>query len=269
MLVSSDLWRGPAVRALIESLDLPDGSRGLDAGCGIGQHTQWLAEAVGTTGHATGLDLSHGFVARGNAMAERDGLSEHVSFQQGDLNHMPFDDDSFDWLWSADTVYFGPSAEGYAAEDPLPLMRELARVVRPGGRIHLVYCSAQNLLPGHPLLEAQLNAASSGAEPFVRRRRPELHSLRALDWIRDVGLTSPRAQTVACGVQAPLDGGLRDALAGLLSWRWGADPLAKLSPESRAEYQRLCSPESPDFILNLPDYYTFVTCSVFSGEVVR
>jgi len=267
MLVSSDLWRGPSVRSAIGALEFPAGSRGLDAGCGIGQHTLWLAKAVGPAGHVTGLDLSPGFLARGTALAEEAGVAEHVAFQGGDLNHLPFDDDSFDWLWSADTVYFGPSSEGYAAEDPLPLMHELARVVKPGGRVCLVYCSAQNLLPGFPALEARLHAASAGAEPFVQRNKPGLHCLRALDWLRDASLEQPTAHTVANGVQAPLDDELRAALSGLLSWRWGADPLSKLSQEDGAEYRRLCLPESTDFILNHPGYYTFFTCSVFSGSV--
>ena len=267
MLRLSDLWRGPSLRAAIESLKLPEGSRGLDAGCGIGRHTLWLAEAVGPTGHVTGLDLSADFVARGRTEAERAGLSERASFVQGDVNRLPFDDDRFDWLWSADTIYLGPGEEGYAAEEPLPLIRELARVVKPGGWIHLVYCAAQNLLPGYPLLEARLNAASAEAEPFVRRNRPERHCLRALEWLRGAGLETPTLDAVANAVQAPLDDDLRSALTGLLTWRWGADPESKLSPEQAAEYRRLCRPESDDFILDLPHYSTFFTCSIFRGTV--
>lgn len=269
LLRLADLWRGPSIRAAVESLNLPSGSRGLDAGCGIGQHTLWLAEAVAPAGHVVGLDLSPEFVKRGMALAQQAGLSEHASFRDGDLNHLPFDDDAFDWLWSADTVYFGPSDQGYAAEDPAPLMRELSRVVKPGGRINLVYCAAQNLLPGFPLLEARLNAVSAEGEPFVQGKNPKLHSLRALDWLREAGLKSLSANTVACGVQAPLGDELRGALAGLLKYRWGADPLSKLTPEDAADYQRLCQPDSPDFILDLPDYCTFFTCSVFSGRVVQ
>ncbi len=268
MLHASDLWRGPCIRSMIRSLDLPASSCGLDAGCGIGRHTLWMVEAVGPAGHVTGVDLSPGFVERASRMAEQAGLSDSASFQQGDLNHLPFDDDSFDWLWSADTIYFGPSAEGYAAEDPLPLIRELSRVVKPGGSVYLIYCTAQNLLPGYPLLEARLNAASAAAEPFVRQNRPKLHCLRALEWLRDAGLESLSACAVADGVHAPLDDELKNALTGLLQWRWGADPVSKLSSQDAAEYQRLCSPDSPDFILNLPDYFTFFTCSIFSARVV-
>ena len=61
---------------------------------------------------------------------------------------------------------------------------------------------------------------------------------------------------------------LRRALVALFEMRWpGVE--SELSPEDRAEYRRLCLPESPDFILNHPDYYAFYTCSMFYGEVAR
>ncbi len=48
----------PVMRRTIHALNLPPGSRGLDAGCGIGLQAIMLAEAVGGTGHVTGVDLS-------------------------------------------------------------------------------------------------------------------------------------------------------------------------------------------------------------------
>ena len=57
----SNLLREPVLRSAIRALQLPSGSRGLDAGCGIGVHTLWLAEAVAPDGHVIGLDLSPEF----------------------------------------------------------------------------------------------------------------------------------------------------------------------------------------------------------------
>jgi hypothetical protein len=55
-------------------------------------------------------------------------------------------------------------------------------------------------------------------------------------------------------------------LMALLEMRWpGAQP--ELTPEDWAQFQRLCQPESPDFILDLPDYYAFYTYSLFRGKV--
>jgi demethylmenaquinone methyltransferase/2-methoxy-6-polyprenyl-1,4-benzoquinol methylase len=47
---------------------------------------------------------------------------------------------------------------------------------------------------------------------------------------------------------------------------WG-EPQPEVSPEDWAEYGRLCTQGSPDFILNIPQYYAFFTYTVFRGTV--
>jgi ubiquinone/menaquinone biosynthesis C-methylase UbiE len=249
------------IPSAIQALQLPPGSRGLDAGCGIGLQALLLAEAVGPAGHVTGLDLSPQFLVHAREIAEKAGLSERISFQQGDVNRLPFDDDTFDWAWSANCV-------GYHPAEPLPLLRELARVVKPGGGVAIIAWSSQQLLPGYPALEAQLNATSSGIAPFVKGKRPESHFLRALGWFRDAGLKEPTAQTFVGDAHAPLSDDMRSALMALLEMRWPGVQ-SELSQDDWAEYQRLCQPESPDFILDLSDYYAFFTYSMFHGRVAK
>jgi SAM-dependent methyltransferase len=251
----------PVIPSAIQALQLPAGSRGLDAGCGIGLQALLLAEAVGPAGHVTGLDLSPQFLVHAREIAEKAGLSERISFQQGDVSRLPFDDDTFDWVWSANCV-------GYHPAEPLPRLRELARVVKPGGSVAILAWSSQQLLPGYPLLEARLNATSSGIAPFVKGKRPELHFLRALGWFREVGLEEATAQTFVGDAHAPLSDDMRSALMALLEMRWPGVQ-SEVSQEDWAEYQRLCQPESPDFILDLPDYYAFFTYSMFHGKVAR
>ena len=122
------------------------------------------------------------------------------------------------------------------------------------------------LLPGYPLLEARLNATSLAIAPFTKGKkgeRPELHFLRALGWFRDAGLKEPTAQTFVGDVHVPLSDDIRSALMSLFQWHWG-EPQSELTQEDWAKYQRLCQPESSDFILNLADYYAFlpIRCSV-------
>ena len=260
-LVESNPLREPTLRSAIQALQLPSGSRGLDAGCGIGSHTLLLAEAVGPGGHVTGLDLSPEFLVHAREIANKSSLSEQVSFLEGDVNKLPFDEDTFDWVWSVDCV-------GYAPLEPLPVVKELARVVKPGGSVAILAWSSQQLLPGYPLLEARLNATASGIAPFVKGKRPELHFLRALGWFRKAGLEEPTAQTFVGDVHAPLSDDIRRALVSLFEMLWGK-PQLEVSQEDWAEYQRLCLPESPDFILNLPGYYAFFTYSMFRGEVAK
>jgi ubiquinone/menaquinone biosynthesis C-methylase UbiE len=252
----------PAIRSAIRALQLPSGSRGLDAGCGIGTHTLWLAETTSPGGHVTGIDISSECLSHAEKTAHRSGLAGQVSFQHGDMNDLPFDDDAFDWAWNADTLW------PVAGKDPLPLVRELARVVKPGGIVAILFWSSQRLLPGYPLLEARLNATCAANFPYTDDTRPKLHILRALGWLQEVGLDDLQARTFVADIRSPLDDVARNALTGSFQMFWGkAQP--EVTPEDWAALQRLCQPESPDFILNLPDYYAFITYSLFYGTVVK
>jgi demethylmenaquinone methyltransferase/2-methoxy-6-polyprenyl-1,4-benzoquinol methylase len=251
--------RETMLRSAIRTLERPPGSRGLDAGCGIGLAAMLLAEAVGQLGHVTGLDLSPELLAYARDVVMKAGLSGRLSFREGDVKDLPFDDDIFDWAWSVDCV-------GYAPMEPVPLVKELARVVKPGGTVALLAWSYEKLLPGHPVLEARLSATSAGIAPFVTSKKPEKHFLRALGWFRDAGLEEGTARTFVGDAHAPLTDDLRAALAALFEMRWpGVE--SELSQEDRAEYRRLCLPESPDFIVYHPDYYAFFTYSMFQGKV--
>ena len=254
--------RDPAIREAIRMLDLPEGSDGLDAGCGIGSHTLLLAKAVGPGGHVTGLELFADFVTHAQAQAKQSGLEHRVSFRQGNVNALPFDDASFDWAWSVDCV--GHVSIG----QPLDGLRELARVVRPGGRVALLGYSSQMLLPGYPMLEARLNATASATTALAEGKKPEAHFTRALGWFQAAGFAEPTARTVVGTVHAPFDDGVRRALISLFGMLWG-EMQSGMDVTDREEYLRLSEPESPDFILDTPDYYAYFTYSVFEGWVAK
>lgn len=251
--------REPVLRSAIQALRLPYGSHGLDAGCGIGLQALLLAEAIGSDGHITGLDIAPEVLAYGEDIAKKTDFSDQITFREGDVKSLPFDDDSFDWVWSADCI-------GYPVGELLPVLKELMRVIKPGGSAIILAWSSQQLLPGYPLLEARLNATCSVYAPFVSGKSPELNFLRALRWFRKVGLVEVRAQTFVGDIQAPLISDEQIALISLFEMLWG-EPQPEVLPEDWTEYQRLCKPESADFILDIPDYYAFFTYSMFRGTV--
>jgi len=258
-LILTNPLQEPVMRSAIHALNLPLGSRGLDVGCGIGLQAIMLAEAVGPAGHVTGIDLSPEFLVCARSIAEKADMSEQVSFQEGDMNKLPFDDGTFDWVWSANCA-------GYAPGEPLPLLKELARVVKPGGSVIIIVWSSQQLLPGYPVLEAHLNATSSGIAPFVEGAAPEMHFPRMMGWFRRAGMEEVTVRTLVGDVCAPLSREMRSALADIIETRW-VDVEAELSEGDLAEYQRLCLAESRDFILDIQDYYAFYTYSMFRGRV--
>jgi ubiquinone/menaquinone biosynthesis C-methylase UbiE len=107
----------PIVRAALATV--PPGTA-LDAACGTGRHAAALAEA----GHRTiGVDQSAEMLA-----LARDKVPE-AEFRTGDLTALPLDDDSVDVAVCSLALTHLP--------DPAPAIAELARVVRPGGRVVL------------------------------------------------------------------------------------------------------------------------------------
>jgi len=258
LLVSNPL-RESILLEMVRALRLPKGSRGLDAGCGIGLQSLLLSEEVGPTGHVTGLDVSAGMVNYGWEMVKKANLSERISFQEGDVTNLPFNNSTFDWVWSVDCA-------GLVPPEPLSSLKELVRVVKPGGIIAIASWSSERLLPGYPRLEARLGATSAGIAPFIQGAKPEWHFSRALGWFNELGLREFKARVFADSVHAPLNDEIKNALMELFRERW-PNVATELAPDDLAEFQRLCLPDSQDFILNLPDYYAFFTNTMFWGKI--
>jgi ubiquinone/menaquinone biosynthesis C-methylase UbiE len=253
--------RESMLRSAIDVLSFPAGSRGLDAGCGIGLPALLLAERVGPAGHVTGLDVDSGLLAYAERLAGESQFQGRISFRQGSVDNVPFDDGAFDWAWSIDCV-------GYAPGDPTTAVGELARVTKPGGTVAIMMWSYQQMLPGYPRLEARLNATSAGTAPFTEGMKRERHYMRALGWLARVGLKDVRARTIVGDVHAPLSDAVCDALVCLFEMRW-ENVQPDMAREDWEQYQRLIEPTSPDFILNCPDYYAFFTYSLFYGKVSK
>ena len=259
-LLESNPLREPLLKKIIQTLDLPIGSHGLDAGCGIGLQALLLLEAIGMTGHVTGLDILPGLLDYGTEIVTKAGLFEQITFREGDVNHLPFDDNSFDWVWSMDCI-------GYPAGDIEPTLKELMRVVKPGGDIIILGWSSQQLLPGYPLLEARLNATCSAYLPFLKDKQPESNFMRIPQAFQNAGLQEIKAQTFVGDIHAPLSDDLRRALTSLFNMLWGT-PQPEVAAEDWQEYQSACIPASTHFILDVPGYYGFFTYSMFRGKVI-
>lgn len=93
----TDSSREPIIARAIETLRIPSGSQGLDAGGGIGSQALLLARAVVPAGRGKGMDVSSTFLSQARARTMRAGLSDRLSFHQGNLSELPFRDDAFDW----------------------------------------------------------------------------------------------------------------------------------------------------------------------------
>jgi SAM-dependent methyltransferase len=108
----------PLLGAALDAAHVTAGTRVLDAGCGSGL-ASILAGLRGATVSAIDASTSQVAIAR-HRLADAD-------IREADLEDLPFDDASFDAVIAVNSVF-------YAASPPAAL-RELVRVVRPGGRV--------------------------------------------------------------------------------------------------------------------------------------
>ena len=251
--------REATMSSAIRALHLPSGSRGLDIGCGLGDQVLLLADATRPNGRVTGLDISRPLLDYARRRVRKSPLADFIEFADGDMEALPFAQGSFDWAWSVDCV-------GYPTGELLPILQGICRVVRPGGVVALLAWTSQQLLPGHEMLEARLNANCSSYAPFYHARPPRAHFARALHSFAQAGLAEATCATFNGLVQAPIRPEIRHAIALLFEMLWGQS-IAQASRPEIEEFRRLCSPTSPDFIVDLPDYWGFFTYTMFTGRV--
>ena len=252
-----------AVRSAISLLPLVSGSRGLDAACGNGDHSICLAQSLSPAGKVVGLDISADCLHQ--AMQSSGGLKDKLAFVLGDLSHLPFPDHIFDWVWCADCLWPGPRSQGFLGMDLLPVLRELMRVVRPEGMVALLFWSSQKLLPGHPLLEARLNATLAACYPFQEGWEPRAHILSAPLWMSEAGLRDIIGRTFVADIQGPLSEQAQDDLQLCFQMLWGR-AAGELPDEGREHFRIICTKSSADFIASQASYYGFITYTLFTGR---
>lgn len=133
-----DAGAGFEVEHHAEALRLADvhaGQRVLDVGCGTGRGTVGLAQAVGPTGRVDALDLTEAMLEHARHKLERLGLSDRVYLKQGDARELPYPDDTFD------LVYNGYMFDLIPLDSFLPILKEMARVLKSQGKLVLLNMS--------------------------------------------------------------------------------------------------------------------------------
>jgi len=108
-------------------LDLPQGAGVLDVGTGPGYIAIETAHLLRSRAHITGLDLSAAMLTIADSNAQERGLSEFITWKEGDAKQMPFNDDTFDAVTSSGSLHHW--------DDPKRVFNEIARVLKPGGAV--------------------------------------------------------------------------------------------------------------------------------------
>lgn len=134
---------------------LPDGATTLDVGC-LGFRVANLGDSLGRT------DMAHSGV---DFIAEPQGIPERFSYRFADLNEegIPYEDDSFDLVVASHVIEH--------VKDPIGLISECVRVLKPGGKLYVEAPSERSLLlPGFPFHHEEFRSTSFFDDPTHQAR---------------------------------------------------------------------------------------------------
>jgi ubiquinone/menaquinone biosynthesis C-methylase UbiE len=169
-------WRDPVQQASLDALHLGAEDRLLDVGCGTGAATRSAASLAASV---IGIDLSPEMIRQARDLAEGIG---NVHFEIADSEHLPFGDGMFTAVLCSNSFHHYP--------DPRRAVREMARVLTPGGRI-VVGDACGDL------------ATARIADAFLRRFEPghvRLYRSGELgSFLQDAGLSRVELRTLSAG----------------------------------------------------------------------
>jgi SAM-dependent methyltransferase len=149
--VQLDRQLAPLGRRAMASLDPRPGERILDIGCGAGQTSLELAEAVGAGGSVLGVDISATLL---EVARRRAADVPALSFKEGDAQVFPFEAGSFDAAFSRFGVMF--------FADPAAAFANIRKGLKPGGRLAFVCWRTP---PENPMMVLPMQAVAEVLPP--------------------------------------------------------------------------------------------------------
>ncbi|CAI5465789.1 unnamed protein product [Closterium sp. Yama58-4] len=199
--------------------------RAVDVGCGVGGSSRHIARKYGAEVDA--ITLSPWQAAHGNKLCKDAGLGQQVRLQVADAMAQPFDEGTFDLVWSLESGEHMPRKQEF--------VRELARVAAPGGRIIIVTWCHRDLQPGETELspgeqallqricDAYYLPAWCSPSDYVRfATNAGLQDVRVADWTENISLFWPavmRSALTPKGIWGLLSSGWK-TLKGAVAMLW-------------------------------------------------
>ncbi|WP_293033172.1 class I SAM-dependent methyltransferase [Natronococcus sp.] len=175
----------PWTDRLIETGEIHEGDRVLDVACGTGIVARRVASRVGPSGSVVGLDINEGMLA----VAEETAAEIHpsIEWRQGDATDLPFSDEGFDIVCCQQALQF--------FDDPGAVVREMRRVLIPGGRAALSVWRPIDYQPAYVVLADALEryigdeAGTMMRSPFPAWDGEDLRTLVQNSGLDDVSVT--------------------------------------------------------------------------------
>lgn len=236
----------PELEAAVRRYELGAAARVLDSPCGDGFYAKLFARHM-RSGTLTATDLSSEYLAHAKRSVGPPLAGLDVQFVEADAYALPFDDASFDLVWCAQSFI--------SLDDPLRAVCEMARVLKPGGRLAVLETDEYHhvLLPWPVKLELAVAKAvrtmcerryGSGAK-WAQARKLRGH-------FRDAGLTPTVKRTIAADRVAPFGESEREFL--LHHFRHQREFIRpEMEGTELEEFDRFTSEADPESFLNSPE----------------
>jgi len=125
----------------LDAMNIDNSKRVLDMGCGTGIATRAIASRPGFSGKVKGIDLSPYLASVAEQLASGEGLGEQVEFQAGDTRNLDISDAEYDTVIAHTLVSH--------VDNPVEILKEAIRVVKPGGMIGIFDGDYASLTFGH------------------------------------------------------------------------------------------------------------------------
>jgi ubiquinone/menaquinone biosynthesis C-methylase UbiE len=245
------------LEGILASLPLAPAMKVLDLACGDGFYTRRLADRLGDGGSVTGVDLDPAYLSEAQREASRHTGRATIDFVAASFDRLPFADDSFDFVWCAQSLFSLP--------EPVVVLGHLARVLRPGGVAAVLENDTmhQVFLPWPVSLELPLRAAELRALTGATRNPSKFYVGRRLPAVfAAAGLEPLTISTRAIDRQAPLGEAEQTLLQSYLE-EVEKRVAPYLEPSLLRELRALSNPSSRRHMLRQP-YLTMTWLNVLA-----
>jgi len=266
-----------AYREAIQMMKIAPASHGLDLGCGPGGLFPYFAEIMGKEGSVVAVDGSPHHLQAAQVLIRNEAIPLPIALQQADFRHpLPFSENHFDWLWAADVLW------GHLLPEPTALIREIYRVVKPGGTIAIFFGNYDRatFFPGYPRLERLIHLATEKAYHTSRPAPTEcmawmtMPEERVAGWFADMPVANVALSFHPIQYRAPLPPVATTYLHDYLFVevyqpsvsRFGAE--VGMTATEIDLFTALTDPDSALYLLHQPTYYALQWASLTVATVM-